>query len=79
MPFPVLLLIMMGARVLLLILLSGLLVHFPKRCRLVHAVRDRAFLPGPLGIWESGWVDVPASAICAEDVDHWPFFYWPSG
>ena len=22
----------------------------PKRCRLVHAVRDRAFLPGPRGI-----------------------------
>ena len=28
----------------------------PKRRRLVHAVRDRAFLPGPPGIWDSEWV-----------------------
>ena len=34
--------------------------HSKKR-RLVHAVRDRAFLPGPPGIWDSGWVNVPAS------------------
>ena len=27
-----------------------------KRRRLVHAVRDRAFLPGPLGIWDCEWV-----------------------
>ena len=40
----------------------------PKRRRLVHAVRDRAFLPGPPGIWDSEWVHVPASAICAEDI-----------
>ena len=40
----------------------------PKRRRLVHAVRDRAFLPGPPGIW----VYVPASAICAEDIAHRP-------
>ena len=25
----------------------------PKRRRLVHAVRDRAFLPGPPGLWDS--------------------------
>ena len=37
----------------------------PKRHRLVHAVRDRAFLPGPPGIWDSEWVTVPTSAICA--------------
>ena len=24
----------------------------PKRRRVVHAVRDRAFLPGPAGIWD---------------------------
>ena len=35
----------------------------PKRRRLVHAVRDRAFLPGPLGIWDSEWVTVLATAI----------------
>ena len=46
---------------------------FPKRRRLVHAVRDQAFLPGPPGIWDSEWVNVPASAICAEDIALWPF------
>ena len=44
----------------------------PKRRRLVDAVRDRAFLPGPPGIWDSEWVIVPAAAICAEDLAHWP-------
>ena len=65
----------------------------PKRRRLVHAVRDRAFLPGPLGIWDSEWVRIPASAICAEDISHWPLhpgilvkwvaflgtLHWPAG
>ena len=45
----------------------------PKRRRLVHAVRDRAFLPEPPGIWNSEWVSVPATVICAEDVSHWPY------
>ena len=45
----------------------------PKRCRLVHAVRDRAFLPGPPGIWDSEWVTMPATVICAEDIVHWPY------
>ena len=39
-----------------------------KRRRLVHAVRDRAFLPGPLATRDSEWVNVPASAIGADDV-----------
>ena len=30
----------------------------PKRRRLVHAVLDWAFLPGPPGIWDSEWVNV---------------------
>ena len=34
----------------------------PKGRRLVHAVRDRAFLPGPPGIWHSEWFQVPATA-----------------
>ena len=42
---------------------------YPKRRRLVYAVRDRAFLPGPSGIWDSEWVTV----ICAEDIAHWPY------
>ena len=45
----------------------------PKRRGLVHAVRDQAFLPGPPGIWDSEWVTVPASAICADDIAHWPY------
>ena len=40
----------------------------PKRRRLVHAVSDRAFLPGPPGIWTSEWVSLPASVVCAENV-----------
>ena len=45
----------------------------PKRRRLFHAVRDRAFLPGPPGIWDSEWFHIPASAICAGDITHWPY------
>ena len=45
----------------------------PKRRRLVHAVGDRAFLPGPLHLWESEWVNVPAFAISNGDVAHWPY------
>ena len=53
-----------------------------KRRRLVHAVRDRAFLPGPPGIWHSEWFQVPTAAICAEDIAHWPYTplaFWLSG
>ena len=64
-----------------------------KRRRLVHAVRDRAFLPGPLGIGDSEWVTVPATAICVDDIAHWPYtpgllvkwvaflgtLHWPAG
>ena len=39
-----------------------------KRRRLVRAVRDRAFLPGPSGIRVSEWFNILASAIRAEDV-----------
>ena len=85
--------IMMVGKVLLLILWYGLLVLIPRKRRLVHAVRDRAFLLGPPGIWNSEWVMVPPSAICAEDVAHWPYtpgllvkwvsflgsLHWPAG
>ena len=43
----------------------------PKRRCLVHAVRDRAFLLGPPGIWDGGWVNIPASAISDDDVACW--------
>ena len=44
-----------------------------KRRRLVHAVRDRAFVPGPLGIWCSEWFQIPAAVVCAEDIVLWPY------
>ena len=44
-----------------------------KRRRLVHAVRDRAFLPGPPGIWCSEWYQIPAAVVCAEDMALWPY------
>ena len=64
-----------------------------KRRRLVHAVRNRAFLPGPPGIWHSEWFQVPAAAISAADVALWPYtpgilvkwvtflgsLHWPAG
>ena len=57
------------AQLLILVWSAGALT---KRRRLVHAVRDRAFLSGPPGIWDSEWVRVPASAIGADDFAHWP-------
>ena len=65
----------------------------PKRRRLVHAVRDRALLPGPPGLWESEWVNIRVFAVCAEDIAHWPYtavllvkwvsflgsLHWPAG
>ena len=65
----------------------------PKRRRLVHAVRDRAFLPGPPGLWDSDRVNIPASAISAADIALWPYtpgllvkwvsflarLHWPAG
>ena len=45
----------------------------PKRRRLVHAVRDRVFLPGPAGIWEREWIALAATPVTAEDVGAWPY------
>ena len=64
-----------------------------KRRRLVHAVRDRAFLPGPPGNWDSEWLDVSSSAVSADDTARWPYtpgllvkwvaflgtLHWPAG
>ena len=44
-----------------------------KRRRLVFAVRDRAFLPGPPGIWCSELYQVPAAIVSDEDVALWPY------
>ena len=43
-------------------------------CRLVHAARNYAMLPGPAPVWESGWVSVPSAAVRADDVSSWPYF-----
>ena len=53
----------------------------PKRRRLVHAVRDRAFLPGPPGLWDSEWVAFPAPVITDDDIALWPILldFWLSG
>ena len=65
----------------------------PKRRRLVHAIRGRAFLPRPPGIWLPEWFQIPAIAICAEDIAVWLYtpgllvkwvsffgrFHWPVG
>ena len=45
-----------------------------KRRRLVRAVRDRAFLPGPPGIWSSDWFQVPVAVVSAEDIALWPLY-----
>ena len=50
----------------------GLLVPFLKRRRIVHAVRNCALLPGPAPIWESGWVGVLPTVVCADDSSAWP-------
>ena len=41
--------------------------------RLVHAVRDRAFLPGPTGIWDGEWDALAAAPITADNVGTWPY------
>ena len=65
----------------------------PKRRRLVHAVRDCAFLPGPPGLLDSDWVIFPAPVITDDDIAFWPYtpgllvkwvsflasLHWPAG
>ena len=51
----------------------GLLLDFPKRRRVVRAVRDAVLLPGPAPFWESGGVGVLPISITADDVGLWPY------
>ena len=65
----------------------------PKRPRVLHAVRDFAFLPGPVGIWDGDWVSFGVSGVTAVDVRVWPYsvsllvkmsaflgtLHWPAG
>ena len=40
------------------------------------------FLPGPLGIWHSGWFQVPVAVVSAEDIALWTYILlvsWLSG
>ena len=90
-PYLGLWLTMMMVVVLLSISLVWSAGALPTWRRLVHAVRDRAFLPGLPAVWESEWVNVPASVISAEDFAHWPTgilvkwvaflgtLHWPAG
>ena len=41
--------------------------------RVVHAVRDRSFLPGLPGIWDGKWGVVAVSRITCRDVQLWPY------
>ena len=64
-----------------------------ERRRPLCPVRDRAFLPGSPGFWDSDWVTVPSSIICADDIALWPYtpgllvkwvtflgtLHWPAG
>ena len=38
----------------------------------MHAVRYRAFLPGPAGIWEGAWTTLAAAPVTVDDVGAWP-------
>ena len=65
----------------------------PKRRRDVDAVRNFAFLPGPVGIWSGDWVSFAVSGITVDDVRVWPYsvslfvkmsaflgtLHWPAG
>ena len=45
------------------------------------ALTKRTLLPGPPAIWDSEWVNVPATAISADDIAHGPILlvFWLNG
>ena len=65
----------------------------PKWRKVAHAVRDRASLPGPAGIWDGEWVVFAATPITCRDIELWPYsvsllvkwvaflgtLHWPEG
>ena len=85
--------IMMDGRVLLLTLWCGLQVLVLRGVVWFMLFGTGLFLPGPPGIWDSEWVTVPATAICVDDIAHWPHspgllvkwvaflgtLHWPAG
>ena len=46
-----------------------------KRRRVVHAIRDGAFLPGPAGVWDGEWDVVAATQITCHDIELWPYSF----
>ena len=64
-----------------------------KKRRVVHAVRDRDFLPRPAGIWDGEWGVVVATHVTCYDAELWPYsisklvkwvaflysLHWPQG
>ena len=77
----------------ILILWFGPLVLFPKGAGWFMQFVTGPFLPRPPAIWDSEWMNVPASAISADDIAHWPHttgllvnwvaflgsLHWPAG
>ena len=65
----------------------------PKKRRVVDAVRNFAFLPGPVDIWSGDWAASAVSRITVDDVRVWPYsvsllvkmsvflsiLHWPAG
>ena len=45
----------------------------PKRRGVVDAVRNFAFLPGPVDLWSGEWISFGVSGITVEDVRVWPY------
>ena len=48
-----------------------MVVLAPKKRRV--AVRDRAFLLGPLDLWVGSWISVAATPITCRDIEIWPY------
>ena len=51
----------------------------PKRRSVLHAMRDSAFLPGPVDLWEAEWIARSSSPITADDVEVLALPFWPFG
>ena len=66
-------LIMMGGMVLLLMHWFGLLVHIPRGVAWFMRFGSGPSCLGHLVFGMGGWVNILSSAICAEQIAHWPY------